>query len=97
MTGCDLCGWVNSLAAGDPRDVAMEQARRVLAPPPLDQLADDTMLAVASVPGKVPEEWQPVTPWAWIAWPHAADAWICAMEMTAAQLRVLLAAQDGHG
>ena len=74
----------------------MELARKALAPPPLDEISAGTMLAVASVPGKVPEEWRPVTPWAWIAWPHAAGARLCAMEMTAAQLRDLLAARDAR-
>lgn len=64
------------------------------APPPLDGLGDDVMLAVASVPGKVPQEWRPVTPWAWIAHPHAEGA-AYAMEMTAGQLRDLLAAREG--
>ena len=63
-----------------------------LAPPPLDGLDDGTMLAVASVPGKVPEEWREARP-LWMAWPHAAGA-IYAVEMTAAQLRARLAAMD---
>jgi len=53
------------------------------------------MLAVAPVPGKLPEEWREAWPF-WIAWPHAAGA-VYAMEMTAAQLRGILAARDGHG
>ena len=61
-----------------------------MAPPPLDELAADTMLAVASVPGKVPEEWRPAYP-LFMAWPHAADA-VYAVEMTAGQLRARLAA-----
>ena len=85
----------SSLASvsNDARDVAMEMARKVLAPPPLDGLDGGTMLAVASVPGKVPEEWRPVAPGVWIAWPHAAGA-IHAKEMTVGQLRDLLTARD---
>jgi agmatine/peptidylarginine deiminase len=64
-------------------------ARRALAPPPLGDLPGSTMLAVASVPGKIPEEWQQAYP-LWMAWPHAAGA-VCAVEMTAAQLRARLA------
>jgi hypothetical protein len=70
----------------------MALAREVLAPPPLDAISADTMLAVASVPGKLPEEWQEAWP-LWMAWPHAAGA-IYAVEMTAAQLRARLAARD---
>lgn len=61
----------------------------MLAPPPLGNLPDSTMLAVASVPGKIPEEWQPAG-FLHMAWPHADGAWIHAVEMTAAQLRALL-------
>jgi len=71
----------------------MEIARETFAPPPLDRLPAGTMLAVAAVPGKVPEEWRPVAPGVWIAWPHAAGA-IHAEEMTAGQLRDLLTARD---
>jgi hypothetical protein len=78
---------------GDPRDVAMELARKAFAPPPLDGLSADTMLAVAPVPGKILEEWRHADLGVWIAWPHAADA-IHAEEMTAAQLRAILAARD---
>jgi hypothetical protein len=67
-------------------------AREALAPPPLGRLPGDTMLAVASVPGKLPEEWRQAYP-LWMAWPHAADA-VYAVEMTAAQLRARLAAMD---
>ena len=66
------------------------------APPPLAILPAGTMLAVAPAPGKVPEEWRPVrVTWrrVFIAWPHAAGA-VHAEEMTAAQLRALLAARD---
>jgi hypothetical protein len=80
-------------AQGDPRDVAMALARIALAPPPLDRLRGDTMLAVAPVPGKILEEWRHVALGVWIAWPHAADA-IHAEEMTAAQLRAILAARE---
>jgi hypothetical protein len=74
----------------------MEMARKVLAPPPLADLDGGTMLAVASVPGKLPEEWQDKGAWPfWIAWPHAADA-IHAEEMTAAQLRDLLTGRDAR-
>ena len=66
-----------------------------LAPPVLDQLADDTMLAVAAVPGKILGEWRHADLGVWMAWPHAADA-VHAEEMTAAQLRAILAARD-HG
>ena len=86
----------SSLASvsNDARDVAMEMARKVLAPPPLADLDGGTMLAVASVPGKLPEEWQDKGAWPfWIAWPHAAGA-IHAEEMTAAQVRDLLTERD---
>jgi hypothetical protein len=53
------------------------------------------MLAVASVPGKHPEEWRQAWP-LWMAWPHAAGA-VYAVEMTAAQLRARLAAMGSHG
>jgi hypothetical protein len=52
------------------------------------------MLAVAPVPGKILEEWRHADLGVWIAWPHAVDA-IHAEEMTAAQLRLLLAAREG--
>jgi len=64
-----------------------------LAPPPLDRLGADTMLAVAPVPGKVLEEWRHAALGAWMAWPHA-DGAVHAVEMTAAQLRAILAARD---
>ncbi len=48
------------------------------------------MLAVAAVPGKILEEWRHAAYGVWIAWPHAADA-VHAEEMTAAQLRAILA------
>jgi alkylhydroperoxidase family enzyme len=67
----------------------MEFAREALAPKPLGQLPDSTMLAVASVPGKHPEEWREAWP-LWMAYPHAAGA-VYAVEMTAAQLRARLA------
>jgi hypothetical protein len=55
------------------------------------------MLAVATVPGKLPEEWQDKGAWPfWIAWPHAAGAAVHAEEMTAGQLRAILADRD-HG
>ena len=79
----------------DLRDVAMELAREALAPKPLGDLPDGTMLAVAPVPGKFLEEWRHAAMGVWIAHPHAADA-IHAEEMTAAQLRAILAARD-HG
>ena len=55
------------------------------------------MLAVAAAPGKVLEEWRHAALGCWIAWPHATGAAVHAEEMTAAQLRDLLAARDGHG
>jgi alkylhydroperoxidase family enzyme len=73
----------------------MELAREALAPKPLGELRDSTMLAVASVPGKHPEEWRQAYP-LWMAWPHATGA-VLAVEMTAAQLRARLAEMDGHG
>jgi hypothetical protein len=72
----------------------MAMARKVLAPPPLDQLCDCTMLAVAPVPGKIPEEWRDAWP-LFMAFPHAAGA-VHAEEMTAAQLRAILAARDSR-
>lgn len=86
-------------SGGDPRDpheAAMELAREVAAPPPLDEVGDSTMLAVAAVPGKVLEEWRHADFGVWIAWPHAVDA-VHAEEMTAGQLRAILAARDDHG
>ena len=77
----------------DLRDVAMELAREALAPKPLGDLPDGTMLAVAPVPGKFLEEWRHTAMGVWIAHPHAADA-IHAEEMTAAQLRDLLTGRD---
>jgi hypothetical protein len=77
----------------DPHEAAMELARKVAAPPPLDDLGDATMLAVAAVPGKVLEEWRHADFGVWIAWPHAVDA-VHAEEMTAGQLRALLAERD---
>jgi hypothetical protein len=79
----------------DPRDIAMAIAREMLAPPPLAGLGADVMLAVAAVPGKILEEWRHAAYGVWIAWPHAADA-IHAEEMTAAQLRAILAARDAR-
>ena len=79
----------------DLRDVAMELAREALAPKPLGDLPDDIMLAVASAPGKYPEEWRQAWP-LWMAHPHATGA-VYAAEMTAAQLRARLAEMDGHG
>jgi hypothetical protein len=67
-----------------------EVLRDKLAPPPLHRLGPDIMLAVAPVPGKMPEEWRPAWP-LWMAWPHAAGSAVCAEEMTAAQLRDRLA------
>jgi hypothetical protein len=66
-----------------------------LAPPLLDDLPGGTMLAVAPVPGKILEEWRHAGLGVWIAWPHAADA-IHAEEMTAAQLRAILAGRDAR-
>ncbi len=76
-----------------PPGVALVVVREVRAPPPLDGLGGDTMLAVAAVPGKILEEWRHAAMGVWIAWPHAADA-IHAEEMTVAQLRAILAARD---
>ncbi len=64
-----------------------------LVPPELPGIPGGTMLAVAPVPGKILEEWRHAAMGVWIAWPHAADA-IHAEEMTAAQLRAILAARD---
>ncbi len=75
----------------------MALARKVPAPPPpLGDLPGSTMLAVAPVPGKIPEEWREAYP-LFVAWPHAAGAAACAVEMTAAQLRAMLAEMAGHG
>jgi hypothetical protein len=73
----------------------MALARQAFAPPALDWMPGDTMLAVAATPGKILEEWQHAALGVWIAWPHAVDA-VHAEEMTAAQLRAILAARD-HG
>jgi hypothetical protein len=51
------------------------------------------MLAVAPVPGKFVEEWRHAALGCWFALPHAAGATM-AEEMTAAQLRAILAARD---
>jgi hypothetical protein len=64
-------------------------------PPSLDDLPDSTMLAVAAGPGKVLEEWRHADFGVWIGWPHAVDA-VHAEEMTAGQLRAILAERD-HG
>jgi hypothetical protein len=82
-------------AASERRRAAMALPRKVLAkPPPLDRLAGTTMLAVASAPGKVPEEWREAYP-LFMAWPHAVEA-CYAVEMTAAQLRDHLAGREGR-
>jgi hypothetical protein len=73
------------------RDLALG----VLAPPPLAEIPDGTMLSVAAVPGKVLEEWRHADFGVWIGWPHAVDA-VHAEEMTAGQLRALLAERDGR-
>lgn len=65
-------------------------------PPPLDDLDDGAMVAVAAVSGKTLEEWRHAAPGAWIAWPDAAGADVCAEVMTAGQLRARLAGRD-HG
>ena len=44
---------MSAASAADPRDVAAAIAREMLAPPPLGDLPDGTMLAVAAVPGKL--------------------------------------------
>jgi len=82
-----------SPSPGDGWGVVAEMARAVLAPPPLDELGDPEMLAVAAVPGKILEEWRHVAVGVWIGWPHAAGA-AEAEEMTAAQLRNLLTERD---
>jgi len=64
-----------------------------LAPPPLDDLDGSAMLAVGAVPGKILEEWRHAAYGVWVGWPHAQGA-AEAEEMTAAQLRDLLAARD---
>jgi hypothetical protein len=66
-----------------------------LAPPELPGIPDGTMLAVAAVPGKVLEEWRHAGFGVWIGWPHAVDA-VHAEEMTAGQLRAILAAREGR-
>lgn len=78
----------------DFEDDEVEMVREVLAPGVLAWLPADTMLAAASVPGKVLEEWRHADFGVWIAWPHAVDA-VHAEEMTAGQLRAILAARDG--
>jgi len=65
-------------------------------PPPLDAIGPDVMLAVATVRGPEPWQWREAAPGAYMAWPDAIGA-IHAEEMTAAQLRAILAARDGHG
>src|SRR6266705_704040 len=80
-------------SAGDPRGDPFAWLQDRMAPPPLGGLGGDTMLAVAAVPGKILEEWRHAAYGVWIAWPHAADA-IHAEEMTAAQLRAILAARE---
>lgn len=69
----------------------MAMARKRLAPPRLAAIRPNTMLAVASVPGKIPEQWRAAGP-LWMAWPDAEGADL-AVEMTAAQLRDRLAAR----
>jgi hypothetical protein len=99
--GVRLCASPGAAAASSPVSAsdyydAVDAVTRALgerlAPPPLPDLAGDTMLAVASVPGKLPEEWREAWP-LWYAHPHAAGA-IYAVEMTAAQLRARLAAME---
>jgi len=95
MVGDPPPGPLDTIPAGDTiHDVAMELAREAFAPKPLRDLPDSTMLAVASVPGKLPEEWREAWP-LWMAYPHATGA-VYAVEMTAAQLRARLAAMDGR-
>ncbi len=65
-------------------------------PPPLDAIGPDVMLAVATVRGPEPWQWREAAPGAFMAWPDAIGA-SCAEEMTAAQLRAILAARDSHG
>ncbi len=77
-------------SASDPRGDLLAALHDRWAPPPLAGLGGDTMLAVAAVPGKILEEWRHAAYGVWIAWPHAADA-VHAEEMTAAQLRAILA------
>ena len=74
----------------------LDICRDLLAPPPLGKLDADTMLAVAAMPGKILEEWRHADLGCWIAWPHAAEA-VHAEEMTAAQLRAILADRESHG
>jgi hypothetical protein len=92
----DACAAAMTGPAGDIFGFGIGQAiaREAMAPPPLGRLPGSTMLAVASVYGKIPEEWQPAGPHLFMAWPHAAGAEL-AVEMTAAQLRDWLAAMDG--
>jgi hypothetical protein len=66
-----------------------------LVPPPLDAIGPDAMLAVAPVRGPEPWQWRGAAPGVFMAWPHAAGA-IHAEEMTAAQLRAILAAREGR-
>jgi hypothetical protein len=65
-------------------------------PPPFDAIGPDVMLAVATVRGPEPWQWREAAPGAYIAWPHAAGA-VHAEEMTAAQLRAILAGRDDRG
>ena len=88
----DLCTRDDHEARGYYDAVVRALGER-LAPPPLPGLADGTMLAVAPVPGKFLEEWRHAALGVWIAWPHATGA-IHAEEMTAAQLRAILAERN---
>ena len=64
-------------------------------PPPLAETGAGVKLAVAAVPGEIPEEWTYAAPGAWFAWPEAAAvAQWHAEVMTAGQLRALLAARE---
>jgi len=63
--------------------------------PPLDAIGPDVMLAVAAVRGPEPWQWREVAPGAFMAWPSAVGA-IHAEEMTAAQLRAVLAGRDAR-
>lgn len=78
----------------DPRDIALELCREMLAPPHPALLSSAALLAVAPVPGKDPAEWRYVAPGTWVAWLYAAGAGCCAEEMTAGQLRAILAERD---
>ena len=72
-SACPAVRVVSSPASGTDVLTLSDWAALALAPPELSNLDSSTMLAVASVPGKIPEEWRDAYP-LWMAWPHAAGA-----------------------